>query len=406
MRFAALALAVLGGCGRVDFASLDDARTMAVDVPDAFNACAIRSIAVGERHVCVLRQDRVVYCSGDNAQGQLGIGGITAPSAALVRSDALSAGEGVAIAAGREFTCITDGAGALRCLGDNKDRQLDLGINADQVFTLVTESVPPAASMALGNAFGCALTQDGRVFCFGDSDEGEGGVGTSPDQHMSEEVASLTDDAPSAISAGTLHLCALLSGGRVACWGDGGLGRLGVAPADTCTMATAGSIACETTPAILGITDAVGVAAGHEHTCIRTSGDGVRCWGNNDQAQCGAPASTQVGPTTIANLSASDAVVAGRHHTCALMRGSGVVACWGSSTQYELGSDVPDQPSAIVVPLARPARAIASHPMARMTCAILDDGTASCWGANDFGQLGRGTITARELPGPFEVPCN
>ena len=32
------------------------------------------------------------------------------------------------------------------------------------------------------------------------------------------------------------------------------------------------------------------------------------------------------------------------------------------------------------------------------TCAVTTAGTAYCWGANDFGELGDGTITTRTRP--------
>ena len=32
------------------------------------------------------------------------------------------------------------------------------------------------------------------------------------------------------------------------------------------------------------------------------------------------------------------------------------------------------------------------------SCALLDDGTARCWGGNEYGQLGDGTTTPRSEP--------
>ena len=37
------------------------------------------------------------------------------------------------------------------------------------------------------------------------------------------------------------------------------------------------------------------------------------------------------------------------------------------------------------------------------TCAILDDGSVSCWGQNNFGQLGDGTTTHRFTPTAIEI---
>src|SRR6266498_1117473 len=32
------------------------------------------------------------------------------------------------------------------------------------------------------------------------------------------------------------------------------------------------------------------------------------------------------------------------------------------------------------------------------TCAVLDDGTPRCWGANEQGQVGNGTVTTSQTP--------
>jgi alpha-tubulin suppressor-like RCC1 family protein len=113
------------------------------------------------------------------------------------------------------------------------------------------------------------------------------------------------------------------------------------------------------------------------------------------------------GITVIGGISNAVEVAAGRHFNCA-RDGMGRVSCWGAADLLQLGRGVGGFESAtpLEVVLPRPATAIVSHPMAEVACALLDDGTASCWGENDFGQLGRGAVSTEELPGPFTVPCS
>jgi hypothetical protein len=85
------------------------------------------------------------------------------------------------------------------------------------------------------------------------------------------------------------------------------------------------------------------------------------------------------------------AVAAGDAHTCALA-GDGTVSCWGGDDFGQLGDGGgADRPSPITVALAGApaggATAIAAG--AQHTCALALDGQIICWGRGDAGQLGR-----------------
>jgi len=85
------------------------------------------------------------------------------------------------------------------------------------------------------------------------------------------------------------------------------------------------------------------------------------------------------------------AVSAGNSFACAL-RQDGSVWCWGLDYWGNLGSGVggPDQLAPVKVSLPKPAIQVSANPGdARFhACAVLDDGTVWCWGANGNGQLG------------------
>lgn len=397
---------VLGACGRIDFDPRVDSSSATVD---ALDACGIRHLAVGEGHICALRNDGEVYCAGENAEGQLGTGVLGAAQPTPVRATewvGLSAAVAT-IHTGRQFSCVRDQDGMVFCVGDNDNRQLGTAATSPPTPTRVAAVTPPLSSVSLGASHGCGITLGGQLICWGDSDEGQGGLGISPNSHTPEVVTSLTAQAPVHVSAGTDHVCAATSGTNMFCWGDGGLNRLGFTGVDSCPNATAGPITCQTTPTKLGISGAAELAAGHEHSCsLQTNGD-VFCWGSNDRSQTGQPPTTSSGITLVAGAGKAVQVVAGRHFNCA-RDDVGAVRCWGAADLFQLGSSIAQNESAtpVVVSLQRPATALASHPMTQSACAVLDDGSAWCWGANDSGQLGRGTMTTREIAGPFVVPCD
>ena len=98
------------------------------------------------------------------------------------------------------------------------------------------------------------------------------------------------------------------------------------------------------------------------------------------------------------------AVDAGYTHTCAILDDDSLV-CWGSSGYGQLGGgDQTDRatPTNVNLGINRTAKGIAlgdNH-----TCVILDNGSVKCWGLNNYGQLGDGTIINRNAPVSVNLP--
>src|SRR5207249_6936380 len=79
------------------------------------------------------------------------------------------------------------------------------------------------------------------------------------------------------LTAGGLHTCALLEGGKIRCWGNNQYGQLGyghtLSIGDDETPASAGDVR------IGDDVKAVRVVAGANHTCAVLDTGAVRCWG-------------------------------------------------------------------------------------------------------------------------------
>jgi alpha-tubulin suppressor-like RCC1 family protein len=158
-------------------------------------------------------------------------------------------------------------------------------------------------------------------------------------------------------------------------------------------------LACQTGVTRLG-------NGGTFHNCITNSSGEVKCWGRNNCAQLGyfAPdhATTQrsLNPTVIANTLADTPkmVRGGSFHSCALLNNGGV-QCWGRNLEGQLGNGTTTSACSIV-PVNVSGMSTGTHLSAggAFSCVVTNTGGVSCWGQNNFGQLGDNSQTNRSSP--------
>jgi alpha-tubulin suppressor-like RCC1 family protein len=150
------------------------------------------------------------------------------------------------------------------------------------------------------------------------------------------------------------------------------------------------------------------VDAGFAHSCAVAEGK-AWCWGNDADGEVGNGPSTSshiaqrvLAVTGTGQLSSVRQVSAGQAHSCAVL-GNGQARCWGANNNWQLGNGT-TTPSTYPVIVLNPAgsgpltgvRQIAAG--AAHTCALLTNGQVRCWGANPGGQLGNGTLSTSPLP--------
>ena len=143
--------------------------------------------------------------------------------------------------------------------------------------------------------------------------------------------------------------------------------------------------------------NAASVACGYYHTCAIRDDGRVWCWGSNDNGRlgmgsAGGSSAAPVGPLDLGSGRTAKAICAGSYYSCAILD-DGTVKCWGSNGNGQLGygdTTNRDAPPATPVDLGTGRTAKAVSCGSESTCAILDDDSLKCWGANGYGQLGIG----------------
>jgi alpha-tubulin suppressor-like RCC1 family protein len=136
-----------------------------------------------------------------------------------------------------------------------------------------------------------------------------------------------------------------------------------------------------------------------EYVCMVTAAGGVKCWGGNNAAQLGDGTTVnKFIPTDVVGLTSGvKSVTTGNSHACALMT-AGTVKCWGFNTNGQVGDGTTVSPRYSPVNVIGLANVVQITAAGAHTCAVLSDHSAKCWGANNFGQLGDGTLTERNTP--------
>ena len=368
-------------------------------VPDSRNHNS-NKISTGTTHTCTILDDGSVSCWGDNSVGPIGDGTTTDRSTPTQTSSLGTDRTAVAIAAGWGHTCVILDDGSVSCWGDNSDGQLGDGTTTDRLTPTPTSSLGfgrTAVAIATGQYHTCVILDDGSVSCWGRNDNGRLGDGTTTDRLTPTQTSSLGIDRTAvAIDLGNYHTCAILDDGSVSCWGQNIKGQLGDGTnTDRNTPTQISSLGTDRT--------AVSIAVGYRNTCVILDDGSVSCWGNNNYGQLGDGTTTNRNTPTQTSSLGTDrtavAINAGIYQTCAILD-DGSVSCWGYNSDGQLGDgtntlrNTPTQTSS----LGTDRTAVAISAGGYHTCAILDDGYVSCWGGNGTGQLGDGTRIDRNTP--------
>jgi hypothetical protein len=183
-------------------------------------------------------------------------------------------------------------------------------------------------------------------------------------------------------------------GGNVVCAGKNNRGQLGRGTMSAFETAVA---------AVNGLPPVVDLVVGAQHACAREASGAMWCWGCQEYA-AGSDCITFA--TSVSNIANNVTALPPGHRRGGCHEIGGVLRCWGQNEDGQLGDGSlgPHVVSTFAVPILFNAVQVAVG--RRHTCGRSTDGTVACWGANNAGQLGRGPVGPPRdaMPGTIQLP--
>jgi Regulator of chromosome condensation (RCC1) repeat len=301
----------------------------------------------------------------------------------------------VEVATAERALCARTANGETRCWGESGSSSFD----RRPMLSEPTSVLPVRfQKLTVGPDMWCGIAFDGAADCWG-RDFHSGAATADPQTPRVVSVETTQKFTMLTLSKGVR--CGLNGDGFAYCWGL----RAWLADQTPFGLGTGRKI--EKYPArVLSTERYAAIANGLRMTCaIRQRTGAVDCWGDTP-----APAFDSArfvrGGVVLPPPPRFTAIVAGTGHFCALAE-QGAVYCWLYGSRTDPGvANVLLGNGGDTVPHPWPARVASAEPFRRLTagaehtCALTAAGRAFCWGKNDNGQLGDGTLEARGAPVP------
>lgn len=366
----------------------------------AVESLTFMKVDAGRAHTCAITLDGFAYCWGSNYLGQLGDGTTDErQSPRLVKTaNGFSQGQVTDISAGLTHTCAATADGLAFCWGYNGAGRL--GNESSDVLTTVPVRVGGLApksvsSVVAGGKHSCVLDLSGTALCWGANEWGQLGDGTVARSRAAAQPVRLGGRVV-ALSAGTLHTCAVTAERELFCFGANLAGQLGDGTAESAAAPRRVLLGAGLTPGEVAV-----VSAGDMHTCAATLRGSVYCWGSNNWAQLGyVGTDNQRVPARVLMPPRADwqvrSLAAGARHTCALAS-DGAAYCWGDNTQGQLGAGLLGlSPMPLRVHALDGLDGIAAGDA--HSCATSTGGGLWCWGSDLYGEGGTSPAPVTPLP--------
>jgi alpha-tubulin suppressor-like RCC1 family protein len=350
-------------------------------------------LAAGGDRTCAVKTDGTLYCWGDNSYGRLGDGSYGSKLNPMqIKSDT----DWLTIKLGRDHTCGLKVDGTLYCWGQNWSGQVGDGSLSDSYSPKQIGIETDWVHLVTGKQHTCGLKTNNAIYCWGEGSGGQIGSGNHEDRRVPAQVGGTTDWQNLSDGTGSGHNCAVKSNGSLFCWGVNTHGQVGI-----------GTQSNTFTPTQVGTdVDWKSAFAGSTQSCAIKIDGTLYCWGNNFSGQLGDGSSGadahKSRPTQIGTAVGWQGIAIGIGHTCGV-DSDGALYCWGNNEYGQLGDGtIESKLTPTLVATGDDWQSVIAGD--RHSCAIKSVGSIYCWGRNGSGQLGDGSQENKLVPTPVLSP--
>jgi Regulator of chromosome condensation (RCC1) repeat len=261
-------------------------------------------------------------------------------------------------------------------------------------------------AVSAGSLHTCAIASDSAAYCWGSGADGRLGRGRPLDDSIPVRVLALGPSKFTGISAGDRTSCGIIIQGLAFCWGAGTQGSLGNGDASEASALVPVQVNGPTFRSV----DAGAASCGIADDFV------ALCWGTNASNQLGfnsnvSPGLNLCSGSTLCSLAPRavwvDAttpqtyrdVTVGGVQTCGIGRPprDGQAFCWGASEEGALGNAVATS-SETPIPVSGALTFATLSAGGNHTCGTTTSEAAFCWGNNFDGELGNGTTNNSSIP--------